>query len=129
MFGIVIVAHCQLADEYLAALEHVVGHQSGIRAICIESDYDRVAKQAEICQAAEDVDTGNGVIMVTDMHGGSPSNLSLMACSCQDRRVVCGANLPLLLKLAKNRHKSMETAIECAIEAGRKYIHCLPTPV
>ena len=81
MIGIVIVAHGGLAREYLAAVEHVVGPQSGIRAIAIEEDHDRAAKQAEICAAADAVDAGMGVVVVTDLFGGSPSNLSLMACA------------------------------------------------
>lgn len=123
MIGIVIVAHGGLAGEYLAAVEHVVGKQSGIRAIAIEPDHDRAAKQAEICAAADGVDTGDGVVMVTDMYGGSPSNLSLTACRPSDRKILCGANLPMLIKLAKSRHKPVEQAVEAAVAAGRKYIN------
>ena len=79
MIGIVIVAHGGLAREYLSAIEHVVGPQQGIRAITIAADEDRSKKQAEICAAADAVDTGDGVVIVTDMFGGSPSNLSLRA--------------------------------------------------
>ncbi len=122
MIGIVIVAHGGLAKEYLAAVEHVVGDQSGIRAIAIEPDHDRSAKQTEICAAADDVDTGNGVVVVTDMFGGSPSNLSLRACSPDNRRIIYGANLPMLVKLAKSRNGSVEDAVSCALNAGRKYI-------
>jgi len=86
MIGIVIVAHGGLAHEYLAAVEHVVGPQAGIRAIAIEEDHDRSAKQAEICAAADSVDTGKGVVVVTDLFGGSPSNLSLMACAREKPR-------------------------------------------
>jgi mannose PTS system EIIA component len=122
VIGIVIVAHGGLAREYLAAVEHVVGKQSGVRAISIEPDHDRNAKQAEICAAADSVDTGEGVVVVTDMFGGSPSNLSLRACSPSDRKIVYGANLPMLIKLAKSRHKPLEAAISAALAAGRKYI-------
>ncbi len=125
MIGIVIVAHGGLAREYLAAVEHVVGKQSGIRAISIEADYDRAAKQAEICAAADIVDTGDGVIIVTDMFGGSPSNLSLVACSCSNRQIIYGANLPMLVKLAKSRHLPVPVAVENAKAAGRKYIDSL----
>ena len=83
MIGIVIVAHGGLAKEYLSAVEHVVGAQNGIRAITIEADHNRTDKQSEICAAADSVDTGNGVVVVTDMFGGSPSNLSLTACRPQ----------------------------------------------
>ena len=122
MIGIVIVAHGGLAEEYLSAVEHVVGNQSGIAAIAIEPDHDRDAKQAEICDAADRVDTGDGVVVVTDMFGGSPSNLSLRACSPSDRKILYGANLPLLIKLAKSRHKPIGDAVAAAKAAGRKYI-------
>ncbi|WP_136636544.1 PTS sugar transporter subunit IIA [Pseudooceanicola onchidii] len=120
--GIVIVAHGGLAREYLSAVEHVVGPQDGIRTICIDANHDRPAKQAEICDAADSVDMGGGVVVVVDMFGGSPSNLSLMACRPDDRRILYGANLPLLIKLAKCRHKPLADAVRAATEAGRKYI-------
>ncbi|MGX0974989.1 PTS system mannose-specific IIA component [Roseovarius sp. MBR-51] len=122
MIGIVIVAHGGLASEYLKAVEHVVGPQTGILAISIESDHDRTAKQDEICAAADAVDTGGGVVLVTDIFGGSPSNLSLRACRPNDRRILYGANLPMLIKLAKSRHMALSDAVRAALEAGRKYI-------
>ncbi|KGM87819.1 Phosphotransferase system, mannose/fructose-specific component IIA [Roseovarius mucosus DSM 17069] len=122
MIGIVIVAHGGLANEYLRAVEHVVGAQSGVMAISIESDDDRAAKQDEICVAADAVDTGGGVVLVTDIFGGSPSNLSLRACRPNDRRILYGANLPMLIKLAKSRHMALPDAVRAALEAGRKYI-------
>ncbi len=122
MIGIVIVAHGGLAREYLAAVEHVVGTQNGVRAIAIEPDHDRTKKQSEICAAADSVDTGDGVVVVTDMFGGSPSNLSLPACAPEDRKIIYGANLPMLVKLAKSRHLSVPDAVSCALNAGRKYI-------
>ncbi|MEP1519977.1 MULTISPECIES: PTS fructose transporter subunit IIA [Ascidiaceihabitans] len=122
MIGIVIVAHGQLAKEYLAAIEHVVGPQPGMCAISIEADHDRTAKQQEICKAADAVDQGQGVVLVTDLFGGSPSNLSLMACQPQGRRILYGANLPMLLKLAKSRHLAVPDAVRTALDAGRKYI-------
>lgn len=122
MIGIVIVAHGGLAREYLAAIEHVVGDQQGMQAIAIEASHDRDAKQAEICAAADDVDTGSGVVVVTDLFGGSPSNLSLRACKPQGRRIIYGANLPMLIKLAKSRHKPVPDAVRAALEAGKKYI-------
>ena len=122
MIGIVIVAHGGLAAEYLAAVEHVVGRQQGVRAVTIEADCDRTDKEAEICAAADGVDKGQGVVVVTDMFGGSPSNLSLMACRCDNRRILYGANLPMLVKLAKSRHKSVPDAVRLALDAGRKYI-------
>lgn len=123
MIGIVIVAHGGLAREYLAAVEHVVGKQNGIRAISIEPDHDRDAKQAEIRDAADEVDEGGGVVVVTDMFGGSPSNLSLNACNRADRKILYGANLPMLIKLAKSRRMNVNDAVSCALSAGRKYIN------
>lgn len=122
MIGIVIVAHGGLAKEYLAAVEHVVGVQPGIRAISIDAVHDRAAKEREICLAADEVDRGNGVVVVTDLYGGSPSNLSLMACRPGDRRILYGANLPMLIKLAKSRQKAVPDAVRLALEAGKKYI-------
>lgn len=122
MIGIVIVAHGGLAREYLAAMEHVVGVQNGVQAISIEADHDRAAKQEEICAAADAVDQGDGVVLVTDMFGGSPSNLTLRACQPSGRRFLYGANLPMLVKLAKSRHLPIADAVRAATEAGRKYI-------
>jgi len=93
VIGIVIVAHGGLAQEYLAAIEHVVGSQFGVRAIAIEADHDRADKEREICTAADAVDQGAGVVVVTDLFGGSPSNLSLLACRPENRRIIYGANL------------------------------------
>lgn len=123
MIGIVIVAHGGLAREYLSAVEHVVGKQTGIRAIAIEEDHDRASKQAEICAAADAVDSGSGVVVVTDMFGGSPSNLSLLACTQENRQILYGANLPMLIKLAKSRQLSVPDAVASALDAGRKYIN------
>ncbi|KUF10089.1 PTS sugar transporter subunit IIA [Pseudoponticoccus marisrubri] len=122
MIGIVIVAHGGLAREYLAAVEHVVGVQPGMTAISIEADCDRGRKKAEIAAAADAVDTGQGVVVVTDMFGGSPSNLSLDACRPEGRRILYGANLPMLIKLAKSRQLAVPDAVRSAMEAGRKYI-------
>ncbi len=122
MIGIVIVAHGGLAREYLRAIEHVVGPQTGARAITIEGDHDREAKESEICIAANEVDTGEGVVIVVDLFGGSPSNLSLKACTPENRRILYGANLPMLLKLAKSRHLTVPEAVRAALGAGRKYL-------
>jgi len=122
VIGIVIVAHGGLAREYLAAIEHVVGGQSDVIAIAIEANHDRGAKQNEICAAADAVDQGQGVVVVTDLFGGSPSNLSLQACKPDNRRILYGANLPMLIKLAKSRHLSVPEAARAALEAGKKYI-------
>ena len=122
MIGIVIVAHGGLAQEYLSAIEHVVGSQNGVRAIAIHADHDREAKQTEICAAADEVDQGEGVVVVTDLFGGSPSNLSLRACRPENRRIIYGGNLPMLIKLAKSRQMEVPEAVRAALEAGKKYI-------
>ncbi|MEM9349891.1 MAG: PTS fructose transporter subunit IIA [Pseudomonadota bacterium] len=122
MIGIVIVAHGGLAAEYKSAVDHVVGQQDGIRAVSIEAKHDRDLKQEEICLAADEVDEGDGVVLVIDMFGSSPSNLSLRACEPSGRRILYGANLPMLVKLAKMRRRSLDVAVAAAREAGRKYI-------
>ncbi len=123
MIGIVIVAHGGLAAEYHAAVEHVVGQQAGMISITIGAEDDRAIKQDEICDAADSVDDGTGVVIVTDMFGGSPSNLSLRACSPENRRILYGANLPMLIKLAKSRHMAVQDAVDASIEAAHKYIN------
>ena len=123
MIGIVIVAHGGLAREYVAALEHVVGKQPSLKAISTGPEDDRDVKQKEICVAADEVDSGSGVVVVTDLFGGSPSNLSLQACTPSNRRILYGANLPLLIKLAKSRHLPVADAVRQALEAGKKYIN------
>jgi len=125
VIGIVIVAHGGLAAEYLAAVEHVVGPMDQTRTVSIAAEYDRATKVAEITRAAEAVDSGDGVIVVVDMFGSSPSNLSLPACARGNRKILYGANLPMLVKLAKSRHRSVEVAAAAAMAAGRKYIDCI----
>lgn len=128
MIGIVIVAHGGLAREYVKAIEHVVGVQPGLRGITMDYDCDRALKQAEICAAADEVDSGDGVVIVTDIFGGSPSNLSLKASQPKDRRILYGANLPMLIKLAKSRHLDVARAARAARDAGRKYIDSYKEP-
>jgi len=123
VIGIVIVAHGGLAREYLAALEHVVGKSPGTVAVTIDPDDDRAEKQAEINAAVAEVDVGDGVVVVTDMFGGTPSNLAMRACREGKRVVLYGANLPLLIKLAKARRLSLDEAVASALTAGRKYIN------
>jgi PTS system mannose-specific IIA component len=123
VIGIVIVAHGGLAREYLNAVEYLFGRQDGIRAVSIDADHDRAAKQAEIIDAAAAVDTGAGVVVVTDLYGGSPSILSMPACEREDRCIVYGANLPLLIQLSRSRHLGLSEAVERAVDAARKYIN------
>lgn len=124
MIGIVIVAHGGLAREYVAAMEHVVGKQSGVTSVAISAECNRSEKQAEICTAIAEVDTGDGVVIVTDMFGGTPSNLAIAACEADDRAVIYGTNLPLLVKLAKARNLDLQTAVNKALDAGHKYLNC-----
>ncbi|MFW5642104.1 MAG: PTS sugar transporter subunit IIA [Roseicyclus sp.] len=123
MIGIVIVAHGGLAAELKRATEHVVGSQAAMVAISIGPEDDRARRTAEICDAADAVDDGHGVIVVTDMYGGSPSNLSLRACRPSNRLILTGVNLPMMIKLAKSRHLPVEEAVARAAEAGRRYIN------
>ena len=120
--GIVIVAHGQLAREYRAAVEHVVGTQSNIVAVSIAAEYDRNGKETEIRRAAESVDFGRGVVIATDLFGSSPSNLAIRACTSSDRKIVYGMNLPLLIKLSQSKKLSLSVAVDLALTAGRKYI-------
>lgn len=124
MIGLVIVAHGGLAQEFLAATEHVVGPQMNARAISTDVDDDLSEKQAEIDAAVADVDSGEGVALVTDMFGGTPCNLALGAMTPGAVEVICGANLPMLVKLAKMRDRPLMEATQCAKDAGIKYISC-----
>lgn len=124
MIGLVIVAHGGLARELLAATEHVVGPQMNARAISTHPDDDLAAKQAEIDAAVADVDSGEGVALITDMFGGTPCNLALGAMAPGAVEVICGANLPMLVKLAKMRKRPLIEATRCAKDAGIKYISC-----
>ena len=121
--GIVIVAHGQLAHEYRAAVEHVVGPQPNIVAVSIAAECDRNNKELEICEAVESVDSGSGVVIATDLFGSSPSNLALKACATKDRKIVYGINLPLLIKLSQSKNLSLSSAVDLALSAGRKYIN------
>ena len=121
--GIVIVAHGQLAHEYKAAVEHVVGLQPNMVAVSIAAECDRNNKEIEICQAADSVDNGSGVVIATDLFGSSPSNLALKACANKDRKIVYGMNLPLLIKLSQSKNLSLSSAVDLALLAGRKYIN------
>jgi PTS system mannose-specific IIA component len=123
VIGIVIVAHGGLASELMRATEHVVGRQKAMIAISVGPEDDRAARTREICDAADRVDDGSGVVVVTDMFGGSPSNLSLTACKPQNRKILTGVNLPMLIKLAKSRHLSVDEAVARAADAGRRYIN------
>ena len=125
MIGVVIVAHGGLAREYLSVLEHVVGHHPGITTVSIGPEDDRAEKRSEIREALASVDDGEGVVVVTDMFGGTPSNLALSACESKTRKVLYGANMPMLVTLAKARNRPLDEAVDCAVAAGKKYINCV----
>jgi PTS system mannose-specific IIA component len=123
VIGLVLVTHGRLALEFLAAMEHVVGPQAQIRTVCIDADDDMERRRADIVEAAKDVDTGDGVILVTDMFGGTPSNLAISAMQKGSVEVIAGMNVPMLIKLAELRETtSVSDAVRQAQDAGRKYI-------
>lgn len=122
MIGLVIVAHAQLAEALAVTTEHVVGTQTGLKTIAIGANDDLRRRQAEIEAAVAEVNVGAGVIVITDMFGGTPSNLAHGAMKTGDVEVVYGANMPMLVKLAKSRDKPLAEAVRIAIESGRKYI-------
>lgn len=124
MIGIVVVTHGRLAAEFLSALEHIVGSQQQIEAICIGPDDDMELRRADIQAAAARVETGQGVVLLTDMFGGTPSNLAISLLQTGRVEVIAGLNLPLLVKLAELRDRTpLGDAVAQAKDAGRKYIH------
>lgn len=124
MIGMVLVTHGRLAAEFVSALEHVVGPQRNVVAVCIGPDDDMEMRRAEIIDAVARVDEGDGVAVVTDMFGGTPSNLAMSILGKGKVEVVAGMNLPLLIKLASVRAaKPLDAAVLDAREAGRKYIN------
>lgn len=123
MIGLVLVTHGRLATEFVRALEHVVGPQQQIEAICIGPDDDMEARRNDIADAVEQVDDGSGVIILTDLFGGTPSNLAISLMKSESIEVIAGVNLPMLIRLEGAR-KTMDvrSAVAAAREAGRKYI-------
>jgi PTS system mannose-specific IIA component len=123
MIGIVIVTHGRLAVELLAAVRHIVGPQSHVETVCIGPNDEVEERQSEISAAIKRVDLGTGVVLVTDMFGGTPCNLALTHLKKGKIEVLAGANLPSLIKLISVRTTlSLEKAVREAIEAGRKYM-------
>ncbi|WP_088343602.1 MULTISPECIES: PTS sugar transporter subunit IIA [Rhodomicrobium] len=124
MIGVVIVTHGNLAREFRAALEHVVGPQEQIATICIQPDDNMEERRLAILKAIGSVDTGDGCVLLTDMFGGTPSNLAISVMDESHVEVIAGINLPMLVKLARVREESpISEAIKLAQDAGRKYIH------
>ena len=124
MIGVVIVTHGKLAEAFLAVTEHVVGKQAQMKAVGIEPEDDAEKSREQILKAIKDVDTGQGVIVLTDMFGGTPSNLAISVMKSESVEVIAGVNLPMMIKLASVRNKvSMADTVAQAQEAARKYIN------
>ena len=124
MIGLVLVTHGGLAVELIRAMEHVVGPQENTTAVCMGPDDDMGRRRADIQKAVSSVETGEGVIILTDMFGGTPSNLAISIMEANFIEVIAGVNLPMLIKLASIRSTlDLQSAIAKAQEAGRKYIN------
>jgi len=124
MIGMVLVTHGRLAAEFIAALEHVVGPQTNIAAVCIGPEDDMEKRRADILDCVRAVDSGAGVVLLTDMFGGTPSNLAISVMDRAKIEVIAGINLPMLIKLASLRQSEpLAEAVRGAQEAGRKYIN------
>ncbi|MBW7851572.1 MAG: PTS sugar transporter subunit IIA [Rhodospirillales bacterium] len=124
MIGMVLVTHGRLAEELVAALEHVVGPQANVAAVCIGPDDDMEQRRRDILESVARVDDGSGVVLLTDMFGGTPSNLAISIMDKAKVEVIAGVNLPMLIKLASVRNNEpLANAVASAQEAGRKYIN------
>jgi PTS system mannose-specific IIA component len=124
MIGLVIVTHGRLGEELIAALEHVVGPQANITAVSIGPEDDMEQRRANILDSVANAEEGNGVVLLTDMFGGTPSNLAISIMDRANVEVIAGVNLPMLIKLASVRQtETLEEAAQSAQEAGRKYIN------
>jgi len=120
----VLVTHGNLADEFVAACIHVVGPQENVQTVCIGADDDMDRRRNDIVQAVAEVDDGDGVVVLTDLFGGTPSNLAISIMDQAHIEVIAGINLPMLIKLASVRSKcDLQSAVTAAQEAGRKYIN------
>jgi mannose PTS system EIIA component len=125
MIGLVLVTHGHLAEELRLAMEHVVGPQRGVETVCIGPDDNMEDRRRDIQRSIDRVDAGDGVVLLTDMFGGTPSNLAISLMDSREIEVIAGVNLPMLVKLAKVRgQQNLASAVNCAQEAGRKYIAC-----
>ena len=123
MIGMILVTHGKLAEEFVAAMQHVVGRQDAVRTICIGPNDDMEARRAEIAEAIGQVDSGAGVIILTDLFGGTPSNLAISLMERGKVEVIAGINLPMLIRLAKARGcMPLEKAVIAGRDAGRNYI-------
>jgi mannose PTS system EIIA component len=123
MIGLVLVTHGRLAVEFVTAMEHVVGPQTAVESICIGPDDDMEARRKDIAAAISAVDQGKGVIVLTDLFGGTPSNLAISLMETAKVEVIAGINLPMLIRLESARRRmNVVDAVAAAREAGRKYI-------
>ena len=123
MIGMILVTHGQLAVEFVNAMEHVVGSQADIATVCIGPQDDMEARRKEIARAIETVDSGNGAVILTDLFGGTPSNLAISLLQPGRTEVIAGINLPMLIRLAGARKElDLEGAAAAARDAGRNYI-------
>jgi PTS system mannose-specific IIA component len=123
MIGLVIVTHGRLAEEFVLAMEHVVGPQAAVLPVSIAADDDMERRRRDIVAACRQVDSGSGVILLTDMFGGTPSNLAISVMGETGGEVIAGLNLPMLIKLASVRTREpLAACVSAAQEAGRKYI-------
>jgi PTS system mannose-specific IIA component len=124
LIGIVLVSHGQLADDFISVLNHIVGPQKQVAAVCIGPEDDMERRRQDIIDAVENSDSGDGVALLTDMFGGTPSNLAISVMNGRKVEVIAGMNLPMLVKLASIREKSdLAAAIVEAQDAGRRYIN------
>jgi len=123
MIGMVLVTHGRLAEEFVSAMEHVVGPQEAVATVCIGPNDDMEARRAEIRRALRQVDSGQGAIVLTDLFGGTPSNLAISLMEAGKIEVIAGINLPMLIRLAKARTcLPIIEAVMAARDAGRNYI-------
>lgn len=124
MIGLVLVTHGNLALEFISAMQHVVGKQEQVEAVCIGPEDYMEMRREEILKKAGEVNSGSGTIVLTDMFGGTPSNLAISIMDRAPVEIIAGINLPMLIKLASLRKdKSLKEAVEGAQEAGKKYIN------
>lgn len=124
MIGLVLVTHGNLALEFISAMQHVVGKQENVEAVCIGPEDDMEMRRAEILDKVSKVDSGSGVVLLTDMFGGTPSNLAISIMDRANVEILAGMNLPMLIKIASLRKdKNMKETVEGAQEAGKKYIN------
>lgn len=124
MIGMVLVTHGNLANEFISAMQHVVGKQEQIAPVCIGPEDDMEMRRAEILKKVEEVNDGSGVVVLTDMFGGTPSNLAISIMDRANVEIIAGVNLPMLIKIATLRkEKNLKETVSGAQEAGKKYIN------